>query len=166
MENKLEIFKNVFNNYRYNQEIFKTSAEAKINFAIIKYWGKENKDLMIPSASSISFTLKDFLGTKVEVERNTKEDEDIFYINNILLQNTSQEHIKLYNFINIFKNLNRELFSTEKEFFIIKSFSNVPIASGLASSASFFASLTKAFFNFYINIDDCGENLTNIDTHS
>lgn len=41
-----------------------TYARAHTNIALIKYWGKANKQLMLPATSSISLTLNDFYTDK------------------------------------------------------------------------------------------------------
>ena len=42
-------------------------VKSYANIAIIKYWGKKDKQKMIPATSSISLTLKD-LYTETEIE--------------------------------------------------------------------------------------------------
>ena len=53
----------------------KVTARAYTNIALIKYWGKVDQKLKIPTTSSLSLTLKDFY-TDTSVLFNEKLLED------------------------------------------------------------------------------------------
>ena len=48
-------------------------VKSYANIAIIKYWGKENAEKMIPSTSSISLTLENMF-TETEISLDSDED--------------------------------------------------------------------------------------------
>ena len=57
----------------------KYKAKANANIALIKYWGKENEELIIPNTSSLSLSLKAlYTETKVSF---IDSDKDKFYLN-------------------------------------------------------------------------------------
>ena len=112
---------------------FKSKAHA--NIALIKYWGKEKEELIIPKNNSLSLTL-DALYTETEVEF-IDDEKDVFYLDDEL-----QDEIhtfKISKFIDLFRkksnNFNKVL---------VKSYNHVPTAAGLASSASGFSALAVA----------------------
>jgi diphosphomevalonate decarboxylase len=116
-------------------------ASAPSNIALIKYMGKSDFSLNIPSNSSLSYTLEN-LKTYVEIEKIEEGDDQwkplvqagclspIFSIK-------SQQR-----FLNFFKKLKDAYLVPDN--FIIKSANNFPSDSGMASSASSFAALTMA----------------------
>ncbi len=57
-----------------------TYARAHTNIALIKCWGKANKQLMLPATSSISLTLNDFY-TDTAVTFDPALDQDQFTLN-------------------------------------------------------------------------------------
>lgn len=120
----------------------KFRAKAHSNIALIKYWGKENEELIIPKNSSLSLTL-DALYTETEVSFLDDKDaidaksKDIFYLDDILQDEKQQKKISKY--IDIF----REISGINKNV-LVKSYNHVPTAAGLASSASGFAALAMA----------------------
>jgi diphosphomevalonate decarboxylase len=61
-----------------NKIILKCSGKGAINIALIKYWGKENEETIIPMNNSISVTLdtSEFCTeTTVELYDNNEKDE-------------------------------------------------------------------------------------------
>ncbi|EPC48698.1 mevalonate pyrophosphate decarboxylase, partial [Lacticaseibacillus paracasei subsp. paracasei Lpp123] len=57
-----------------------TYARAHTNIALIKYWGKANRKLMLPATSSISLTLNDFY-TDTAVTFDPSLNDDRFMLN-------------------------------------------------------------------------------------
>ncbi|MBI4162040.1 MAG: diphosphomevalonate decarboxylase [Candidatus Aenigmarchaeota archaeon] len=112
----------------------KATAIANANIALIKYWGKRNKDLILPYNSSISMTC-DGLWTKTTVEFGDYL-EDTIVINDEELKKDEKDvqgHIERI----------RRMAGITKKAKVISE-SNFPVASGLASSASGLAALTLA----------------------
>ena len=123
----------------------KISAFAHINIALIKYWGKSDLKNNIPTTPSLSLTVNKF-GTKTSLSESNS-NSDYLTINNIKQSGLSLKRV--IDFINIFRNL-----TGIKKHLTINSFNNMPIASGMASSASGFASLAVAcnkYFNLNLN---------------
>src|SRR5690625_4545777 len=59
----------------------KATAKAHTNIALIKYWGKRNDELILPTNNSLSVTLDGFY-TKTTVEFDKKLTEDKFTLDN------------------------------------------------------------------------------------
>lgn len=122
---------------------FKSKAHA--NIALIKYWGKEDEELIIPKNNSLSLTL-DALYTETEVEFIDSKD-DIFYLDDEL---QDEKHtLKISKFIDLFRKK-----SNNHDRVLVKSYNHVPTAAGLASSASGFSALAVALNKlFRLNLD-------------
>jgi diphosphomevalonate decarboxylase len=112
----------------------KATAMANANIALSKYWGKRNKELMLPQNGSISMTC-DGLCTTTTVEFGDYK-EDTIVINDEELQKEKEDIVKHLDLI-------REMAGIKQKAKIVSE-SNFPIAAGLASSASGFAALTLA----------------------
>lgn len=79
-------------------------TRAHTNIALIKYWGKENKELFIPMNSSLSLTLEAFYtDTKVELTDALTEDE--FYLNGAKQDEAATA--KITRFLDLFRAENR-----------------------------------------------------------
>lgn len=109
-------------------------AKAHTNIALIKYWGKANAQLNLPTTSSLSMTLDQFY-TKTAVEF-TENDTDRLVLNGKNVNSTRISH---------FLELMRRKYSDFPKV-LVTSENHVPTAAGLASSASSFAALTGAMF--------------------
>ncbi|MDR0300544.1 MAG: diphosphomevalonate decarboxylase [Streptococcaceae bacterium] len=109
------------------------TATAHTNIALIKYWGKENVELNIPTTSSLSMTLDKFY-TTTSVEFNSSLAQDT-----LILNEKEVDATRVHKFLNIFR-------SEVADFgpVLVISKNHVPTAAGLASSASSFAALTGA----------------------
>jgi diphosphomevalonate decarboxylase len=118
----------------------KATAIAHPNIALIKYWGKRNDELKIPTVSSISVTL-DNLYTKTTVEFNEKFEEDKFSLND----KTVTGGVVLKRVIELLDLIRKH--SKKNQFAKVVSENNFPDAAGLASSSSAFAALTMAGCN-------------------
>ncbi len=112
----------------------KATAIANANIALVKYWGKRNKELILPFNSSISMTC-DGLHTKTTVEFGDF-DSDSITINDEELRKDEKDimgHIERI----------RKMAGISEKAKIVSE-SNFPVAAGLASSASGLAALTLA----------------------
>ena len=112
----------------------KSTTIANANIALIKYWGKRNKELILPFNSSISMTC-DGLWTKTTVDFGDYSTDTIT-INDEELKKDEKDilgHIERI----------RKMAGIREKAKIISE-SNFPVAAGLASSASGLAALTLA----------------------
>ena len=111
----------------------KITARAHTNIALVKYWGKENEELIIPANSSLSLTLDEFYtDTSVQFDETLQSDE-------VTLNDKTVEDIKITNFMNIIREK-----ANIPYFARIESTNHVPTSAGLASSASAYAALSAA----------------------
>ncbi|MGH2080124.1 diphosphomevalonate decarboxylase [Aerococcus urinaeequi] len=116
--------------------VFQGAYRAHTNIALIKYWGKANKDLFIPTTSSLSLTL-DALYTDTRVTFLSELDADVFYLNNQL--GNEADTAKISKFLDMFR-AEAGLDLRAK----VESVNHVPTAAGLASSSSAFSALAAA----------------------
>lgn len=119
-------------------------ASAPSNIALMKYWGKNHYGM--PMNPSLSMTLGDLRSfTKVSIsDRKTHE----LYINNTEFKIDQKLDNFLSKILNYFKCNNK---------LKIESVNNFPISVGIASSASGYAALTTAIFNFFAKVDTLTE---------
>ena len=136
-----------------NKRIYIGKAKGPINIALIKYWGKEDEELITPLNNSISLTLDMntfYTETKITIQQIEKN------INNEIKENiiTLTINGKPFNVTNRIKKVFKKFFSLDipicKELssllldIKIESMNTFPIASGCASSASSMAALVLA----------------------
>ncbi len=120
-------------------------VRAHTNIALIKYWGKKDEILRIPTNSSLSLTLDNFY-TDTSVEYDCELKADVFVLDGVEQEGNSLRRVrKFMDFI-------RDRYGIS-EYARIESFNHVPTAAGLASSASAFAALAKAA-TLHLNLDD------------
>lgn len=111
-------------------------VRAHTNIALIKYWGKENEELIIPKNNSLSLTLDAFYtDTKVTFDSSLTEDQ-------LTLDGEKQDQIALKK-VSTVLDLVREKAGIN-DYAFIESINYVPTAAGLASSASGLAALAGA----------------------
>ena len=113
----------------------KASFKAKANIALIKYWGKSNKNLNLPSTGSISITL-DSLYSDTEITFKDELDRDYLYIDD------KEAIAQPYRIRNCLDLIRKE--AKINNYATVRSKNNFPTSSGLASSASGFAAITMA----------------------
>ncbi|AMC92734.1 diphosphomevalonate decarboxylase [Erysipelothrix larvae] len=111
-------------------------VRAHTNIALIKYWGKKDKDLRLPYNSSLSLTLDGFY-TETSVTYDDSLDHDVFYLDGVYQD--QEEAQRVFSFMRFLRS-RYDLPQKAK----IESWNHVPMAAGLASSASAFAALAKA----------------------
>lgn len=115
-------------------------AQAPSNIALIKYMGKRDETLNLPDNPSLSYTLNNLL-TTVVIEKNvSKKDiwEPLDMPGGLPFNLSAAAQQRYLNHLSFLKN--HFNFSGG---FVVRSVNNFPHSSGLASSASSFAALTK-----------------------
>ncbi len=113
----------------------KATAIANANIALIKYWGKRDKERILPFNGSISMTC-DGLSTKTTVEFSDAYKKDTITINDESLKKDEKDILGHIERIRKMAGI--------KQFAKVVSETNFPVAAGLASSASGLAALTVA----------------------
>lgn len=109
---------------------------AHTNIALIKYWGKADKDLFIPTTSSLSLTLNAlYTDTRVTFSSDLTADE--FYLNGD--KKGPAETEKISRFLDLFRHEANVQLKAK-----VESVNHVPTAAGLASSSSAFSALAAA----------------------
>ena len=103
-------------------------VRAHTNIAFIKYWGKENEELIIPMNNSLSLTLDAFY-TDTQVKFDDSLETDI-----LLIDCEEQYETALKKAAVILDLVREEAGITD--YAKIESINHVPTAAGLASSAS------------------------------
>ncbi|MGM0165365.1 diphosphomevalonate decarboxylase [Enterococcus sp. AZ135] len=116
--------------------MYSGKARAYTNIALIKYWGKENQELIIPMNNSLSLTLDAFY-TETSVTFSEETTEDLFYLDNQLQD--SKATLKVSRFLDLVRQKTDSSLRA-----VVKSKNFVPTAAGLASSASGLAALAAA----------------------
>jgi len=112
------------------------TARAHTNIALLKYWGKVDTTLIIPTTTSISLTLDEFYtDTTVTFDSNLSADD--IRLNDQKLEGKAAEKVS-----RILDLVRQEANMTT--FASVNSVNHVPTAAGLASSASAFAALAGA----------------------
>lgn len=113
---------------------------APSNIALCKYWGKRNTELNLPVTSSLSVSLGK-KGTFTTIA-HIKKNQDEYFLNGKKVNSSEQFAIRLKNFLDLFR-------PNKNIHYLIESKTNIPIAAGLASSASGFAALVIALNDLY-----------------
>ncbi|MBL7160265.1 MAG: diphosphomevalonate decarboxylase [Candidatus Aenigmarchaeota archaeon] len=117
----------------------KASAIAHANIALVKYWGKRNKEVMLPQNGSISMTTNDF-HAHTTVEFDPSLQEDILIVNDKEFPKGMEEYD---DYVGKFLTVARQLSGKDLKAKIVSK-NNFPTAAGLASSAAGFAALATA----------------------
>lgn len=128
------------------------TAKAHTNIALIKYWGKRNEELILPTNNSLSVTLDGFY-TKTTVEFDESLQEDVFILDNEEVTGVAYDRVTNY------LNLIRKYANKQQLFAKVTSINEVPTAAGFASSASGFAALAAASTKA-LNLDVSNEQLS------
>lgn len=113
------------------------TAKAHTNIALIKYWGKRNEDLILPTNSSLSVTLDGFY-TKTSVRFEEDAENDVFYLNDEKV--TGEPYTRVTEYLDLVRSMSDQ----PHRFAVVDSLNTVPTAAGFASSASGFAALAAA----------------------
>jgi len=113
------------------------SAYAPANIALCKYWGKRDHKRNLPVNGSLSLSLGS-LGTTTTIHAAAKDS--IQLNGNPLSDNAFSQRI--WTFVDLFV-------PERRQNIVIDTHNTIPIAAGLASSASGFAALTLALNRFF-----------------
>lgn len=138
--NQAEVVKIVLKNKSFTSAQESAEAFAPSNIALVKYWGKRDKELNLPITSSLSIGLGN-KGAVTSVSYH-QDNHDKIYLNNNPLSLTATFSQRFLKFLDLFR-------PNKKTFFQINTNCNIPIAAGLASSACSYASLVCALNKFY-----------------
>lgn len=136
-------------------EVYRASTTAPVNIAVIKYWGKRDPKLNLPTNSSLSVTL-----AQSDLRTHTTASCSAAYpAEDSLLLNGSPQDVSGARTQACFRELRalrKELESKDSALpklselpLKIVSENNFPTAAGLASSAAGFAALVRAIANLY-----------------
>lgn len=139
MNAKKTIVKQILKSYQSTPQKKIGEAFAPSNIALCKYWGKRNLELNLPVTSSLSISLAN-KGSIAEIAVTNANEHEIF-IDNEHLPAECQYAQRLSSYLDLFKFSNNH-YRLHLNF-------NIPIASGLASSACGFASIVKAVDDLY-----------------
>ena len=129
----------------------KATAFAHTNIALIKYWGKRQKEFNLPATDSLSLTLKAF-GTETTV-RLYEGERDQFILNDQHQSGIALE--KVSTFLDLIRTQSEKASKA-----VVESINHVPTAAGLASSASAFAALALAASRVYDIKDQSAKSLS------
>lgn len=134
--------------------IYSASSTAPVNIATLKYWGKRDKKLNLPTNNSISVTLsqKD-LRTLTSVACSAEFTKDTLWLNGTPHSIDNERTISC---LNDLRSLRRELEDNDPSQVKISNWklhivseNNFPTAAGLASSAAGFAALVASIASLY-----------------
>ncbi|KAL6303568.1 Diphosphomevalonate decarboxylase [Sparassis latifolia] len=135
--------------------VYQATASAPVNIACIKYWGKRDTKLILPTNSSLSVTLdQDHLRSTTTSRADPSFDNDRLWLNGA--EEEIKESGRLATCIKEMKRLRREVEEKDPSQPKISSYhvhissrNNFPTAAGLASSASGFAALVSSLAALY-----------------
>ncbi|EPZ33708.1 Ribosomal protein S5 2-type fold, subgroup domain-containing protein [Rozella allomycis CSF55] len=139
----------------------KITCQSPVNIAVIKYWGKENVELNLPTNGSISVTLSmEHIKTITCVESNEQIKQDSLVLNGELVEIPGRMKLVIDKMRNIaIRCGNRQIkYKSEsplespadpRHFITIKSRNTFPTAAGLASSASGYSCLVYCLSLLY-----------------
>jgi len=125
------------------------TCQASPNIALIKYWGKRNDEFILPDNDSLSITLDlNDLYSYTTVSTSSSMTSDTFYFDGIQQTKLSGRMQKVLNEVRRRSNKDNQI-----KFVEIRSHNTFPESTGLASSASAYASLAIALTNLF-NLDN------------
>ncbi|MFU0537946.1 diphosphomevalonate decarboxylase [Gardnerella greenwoodii] len=113
-------------------------AKANVNIALIKYWGKRDERLILPYTSSLSLTLSDLYAT-TSVHFDESLSVDFVTLDGSELSTDDSTRLRVVAMLDLVRE--KAGISTKAK---VVSHNHVPIAAGLASSASGSAALAAA----------------------
>ena len=139
-----------------DQKIYRASTTAPVNIAVIKYWGKRDPKLNLPTNSSLSVTL-----AQSDLRTHTTASCSASYhpLKDTLLLNGKPQDLNTPRStacLKSLRSLRSELEKADASLAKLSSYplrlastNNFPTAAGLASSAAGFAALVRAVADLY-----------------
>ncbi|GMK55040.1 hypothetical protein CspeluHIS016_0200960 [Cutaneotrichosporon spelunceum] len=135
--------------------VYEATASAPVNIAVIKYWGKRDTKLILPTNSSLSVTLdQDHLRSTTTSRADESFPEDRLWLNG--KEEVIKEGGRLHTCIKELRAWRLEEESKQDSLpkigkfkLHIASYNNFPTAAGLASSASGLAALVASLAALY-----------------
>ncbi|KAI9101278.1 diphosphomevalonate decarboxylase [Phlyctochytrium arcticum] len=129
-------------------EYSEVTVSAPVNIAVVKYWGKRDTSLLLPTNSSLSLTLsQDDLRSTTTVRADASFTKDRLWLNDV--EEDVSKNKRTVNVLKELRALRQKLETADPSLpklanykLHICSRNNFPTAAGLASSASGFAALT------------------------
>lgn len=127
-----------------SKEPFKSigEAQAPMNIALVKYWGKRNRELNLPITSSLSLSLALKTTTTIEVLPHHQREQDLIELNGTPVSSESPFFKRIVSFLHLFR-------PSPETLFHVTTMNSMPTAAGLASSASGFAALVLALDDLF-----------------
>ena len=119
--------------------ISRVTFEATPNIALIKYWGKRDDNLILPTGSSVSITLDENLTTRTTVSFSEVYKEDELWINNYKVDLSNAEAKERLKQLDVIRK--KAGIKTRAKIASINCF---PTSAGFASSAAGLAALACA----------------------
>src|SRR5690625_2131594 len=116
----------------------KATAKAHTNIALIKYWGKRNDELILPTNNSLSVTLDGFY-TKTTVEFDKELTEDRFTLDKEEVTGEAYKRVTKY------LDLIREYGEIEERYAKVDSTNVDPTAVGNYSSSAVFVAFSVSY---------------------
>ncbi|KAJ1834819.1 diphosphomevalonate decarboxylase [Coemansia sp. RSA 2711] len=131
-------------------KIYEATVTAPVNIAVIKYWGKRDSALILPTNSSLSVTLsQDHLSTRTTIRASPEFAADRLWLNGVEEDISASK--RLTNCITTARKLRAALEEQTADAPLMSAWglhvcseNNFPTAAGLASSASGYAALVSA----------------------
>ncbi len=141
MLNKVDVIARILAEKSRDICLEKGAVYAPANIALCKYWGKRDAQLNLPVTPSLSISLAE-KGSHFAFEV-IDADKDRLTLNGKTVTEDNDFYQRLFSFINLFRGV--------KAFpcLHVRINSTIPIAAGLASSASGFASVVKGLDALY-----------------
>ncbi|KAK9240493.1 GHMP kinase [Lipomyces kononenkoae] len=135
-------------------KVYSASTTAPVNIATLKYWGKRDTKLNLPTNSSISVTLsQDDLRTFTTASASESFESDRLWLNgkeeSVQGNRIQACFTELRAMRKVLEDTNPELPVLSRYHLHIVSENNFPTAAGLASSAAGFAALVRAIANLF-----------------
>ncbi|KAK9770681.1 putative GHMP kinase [Seiridium cardinale] len=134
--------------------VYRASTTAPVNIAVVKYWGKRDPKLNLPTNSSLSVTLsQDDLRTLTTASASETYKEDVLLLNgspsDLTGARTQACLRELRALRTALEEKNPSLPKLAHLPLLLVSENNFPTAAGLASSAAGFAAFVRAIANLY-----------------